>query len=343
MNKAEFPPQPDNNEEDVLDPEQSARDEKEIKKQTDSYLQKLRENADDAAIKEGNLVEKTNEDIKEAFERNTSKETLVAPDSAIFEQTVWSKPVPETPVLETAEEIKEEAVVAPEKEKGFLGKLWDQIKGASKKTAVVTATTLATMSAMGGDKEKGSADSTSSLSPTEQTIRAIENSLEINDEIRADWNDFSEWLKPQGLQGSPTLDHNGLGMQKLREYVESHPGTSLRATEEGVKQVQAEFIKYRKHALNEIKAGKAAFSPGTNEKNFMAWLSKYDGIPGQFTTKSKFPGVTETHIKQTINTTTNKVDEKITVKNKGFAKIGKDYTERSDTVGLPGTDIARNK
>lgn len=178
----------------------------------------------------------------------------------------------------------------------------------------------------------------------EQTIKAIENNKEVNNEIRADWNDYLKWLDEQDMKGSPSLDRGGVGMKMLAEYVKTHPGTSLEATEEGVKQIQAEFIKYRKWVLDEIEAGRAQFSAGANKDNFMSWLSKYDGIPGQFTTKSQFPVAKQINTeKTTFNDGTGRVDTKTTVTNKGFAKIGKDNNTRGDTISLSGADIAQNK
>lgn len=206
---------------------------------------------------------------------------------------------------------------------------------------------LAVMLGMAGaanaEGGKNPADSTEKAK-MENMIREIESHKEVNDVIRNDWNEYLKWLDSKGLKGSPTLDHSGMGMKMLKEYVDTHPGTSLEASEEGVKQIQAEFIKYRRWVLDEAKAGRAQLTPGVTEKNFMSWLSKYDGIPGQFTTQSKFPEAKEIKTEKTVyNDGTGKVDQKTTVTNKGFAKIGKDYSGRDDTATLTGAEIAKNK
>lgn len=304
---------------------QYEKDAAKIESYTDPYLQRKREGEE---IEKNDLVKKTTNQIHQSIAKTTAKDSTI-PTNLADHVTAWKK---STPTQEVS------------KEKNWLQKGLDWFKSKGKKAAVTGAFIATGASAMATEVGKNPEKDSVAHAQMEQTIKAIENNKEVNNEIRTDWNDYLEWLKPQGLQGNESLDHNGLGMQMLKKYVETHPGTSLQATEEGVKQIQAEFIKYRKWVLDEVKAGRAQLSAGATEKNFMSWLSKYDGIPGKFTTQSRFPEAKEVTTQRTVyNDGSGRIDQKTTIVNKGFAKVGKDFTNRDDTAGLPGTELAKNK
>lgn len=109
----------------------------------------------------------------------------------------------------------------------------------------------------------------------------------VDNRIRQAWNDYTNWLAAKGLKGHPSLDKNDLGGKMIDQYRKENPTTPI--TREIIPTIQKEFGNYRQFVLNQIKAGKSGFAPGTNEENFMKSLSIVDGIPGQRTTSFSFP------------------------------------------------------
>lgn len=108
---------------------------------------------------------------------------------------------------------------------------------------------------------------------------------------RHDWNDYVQWLKDQKLHGHPDLnkgegdDNNG--NKVLQAYIKSHPDTSLSVSL--VPHIQKDFANVKHFLLGEVKAGRAKFTEGANEKNFMANISDVDGLAGTKTTNLPFP------------------------------------------------------
>lgn len=123
----------------------------------------------------------------------------------------------------------------------------------------------------------------------------------ITNQNRTDWNNYIDWLESKGLKGNPRLDTNNYGVRMINEYRRQVPNTTV--SPEMIIPLQKDFGKYREYVINKIKSGKGAFSPGTNEDNFMKNLSVVDGIPGQRTTSFKFPSEYLTFINGTDSTT----------------------------------------
>lgn len=135
----------------------------------------------------------------------------------------------------------------------------------------------------------------------------------IDNNVRAAWNDYVQFLKGRGIAGSPELDKNDLGNQMLNMYLRQNPGSFLKP--ELIKPIQEDFANYRNYALDKVRQGKAAFGEGVNEDNFMADLSKLDAWPGSYTTRHTFP-----------SEYMNYLDEKgrlLKTENKGFASTNK--------------------
>lgn len=110
---------------------------------------------------------------------------------------------------------------------------------------------------------------------------------QINNQVRQSWNDYVKWLRAKGIAGSPTLDKGGLGKQYLAQYIKENPNTAL--TMDIVAPIQADLMKYKDYAVNQIRLGKAVYANGVNADTFMEDLSKEDNYPGQFTTKHIYP------------------------------------------------------
>ena len=135
---------------------------------------------------------------------------------------------------------------------------------------------------------------------------------QVSNKLRQDWNNYTQWLAERGMKGHPSLDTNGTWKVWIDKYRKENPTTTVSV--DTIPIIQSEFSKYRDWALGEIKAGRAAFAPQTNEKNFLTNLSQIDGIAGQRTTSFKFP---ESYLK-TFN------DGKLeSIANKGFAVTNK--------------------
>lgn len=113
------------------------------------------------------------------------------------------------------------------------------------------------------------------------------NGPQVTHQLRKDWNDYTQWLAARGMKGNPALDKNDLGGQMIDKYRKENPNTLV--SRDKIKDIQAEFQKYRDWSLGEIKAGRSQFAPQVNESNYMKSLSTIDGIAGQRTTSFSFP------------------------------------------------------
>lgn len=171
-------------------------------------------------------------------------------------------------------------------------------------------------------------------SPIDSSKNKIEKKISINNESHKivnselchEWNKYIDWLAAKGLKGNESLDHNGKGIEMVKQYMAENPGTIL--SPEVIDDIQEEFVKYREYTLNEIKSGISNFGPGVTEENYMRALSIVDGIPGQRTTSFRFP---ESYL---LTFEKNKLLKK---ENQGFANLKKGNT----TVSY--NEIAKNK
>lgn len=109
----------------------------------------------------------------------------------------------------------------------------------------------------------------------------------VTNQQRRDWGNYVDWLDKRGMKGHPDLDKNNLGKSMLSKYIKENPSTSL--TSDSVIPIQKEFSNYRNWSIDQVKKGKMAFGEGVDEHNYMKELSVVDGIPGQYTTRHKFP------------------------------------------------------
>ena len=122
-------------------------------------------------------------------------------------------------------------------------------------------------------------------------------------EQRNDWNEYLKFLVDKGIAGSPELDKGAPeteGMKKFKKYLESNPESSLNnfsSPENLIKSIQYEMQVMRK-GNNASDLG--IDSPEDLEAmqdllriQRLPWmrvdLSKMDGNPGQYTTKSYYP------------------------------------------------------
>ncbi len=135
-----------------------------------------------------------------------------------------------------------------------------------------------------------------------------EDDLVVDNKVRKDWNDYTDWLEKKGLKGHPSLDKGDLGGKMVDQYKKENPNSIV--SRQTIKPIQKEFSNYRNYALNEIKNKRAGFAEGTNEENFMRALSVVDGIAGQRTTSFKFP---DRYLR------TFEVDNSSSIKDMGFA------------------------
>lgn len=149
--------------------------------------------------------------------------------------------------------------------------------------------------------------------------------------LKKSWNDFQEWLGKKGLVGHPELDKgvgedNG-GIKAVRQYQKENPNTLV--TPENIPEIQKHFQNYREFVINKLRTDpkhnqitdpKTGISrsalPNENLDFFMRELSKVDGLPGQLTSKHRFPSEFLTTI---YKDPSGKV-EKTTVEDKGLVK-----------------------
>lgn len=132
---------------------------------------------------------------------------------------------------------------------------------------------------------------------------------QITNRTRSDWNDYIKYLRSIGIAGDPSLDRNGVGKQYLAEYIQNNPNTSL--TPDIISPIQADLLKYKDYALNQVKLGKAVFQNGVNADNFMQDLSPEDGYAGSLTTQHLYPKQYLEYLDQQSNL--------LTTQDKGFA------------------------
>lgn len=229
-------------------------------------------------------------------------------------------------------------------------------------TLLVGLGLTATTTAGAGTVEKNPSDSIGK----KDRIEKVESKESVTVRDMGDWNSFLVWMKEIGMQGKTELDKGGLGYKYLDQYIAEHPGTSL--SREKLPKINEYYRELRKWNLNQIKAGKAQFAPGVTEENFMKWVVENDKTdhpeyPGSNFTRQFFPenfvieytdgdlntdkigagSMTESGVMGTMANVEN-VNQKVAAKkSKGFTRIGPDFTKKTNTVGLPGTDIAKDK
>lgn len=147
--------------------------------------------------------------------------------------------------------------------------------------------------------------------------------------LKSDWNSFVDWLDKKGVKGNPDLDagvgNDNVGIRFVRQYQQENPNTLI--SPETIKEVQGHFQNYRDYTIDQLRNKKIMLSdsktpkgryvtPDENLDFYMKDLSKVDGIPGQRTTKWKFPNEFLTTIYKAPD---GKVEKSETI-NKGLAK-----------------------
>lgn len=83
------------------------------------------------------------------------------------------------------------------------------------------------------------------------------NSPDVN-KIKTDWNDFLSWMEQKGVKGKPELDKGDLGNKYFKDYIKSHPETSL--SEKAIPIIRQEYVKLRDDNAARILAGKGEFT-----------------------------------------------------------------------------------
>lgn len=110
--------------------------------------------------------------------------------------------------------------------------------------------------------------------------------------ILANWNDYVEWLKKNGLSGNKKMNNIAFSKKTMEEYNKENPNSKL--TYDMVKPIQTQIKKYRNSVIDYAKSGKPvnfSFKPKSDYSNFMPWVlgTGEDGINGEFTSQFIFP------------------------------------------------------
>ena len=105
-------------------------------------------------------------------------------------------------------------------------------------------------------------------------------------QLKSDWNDYVDWVGKKGIKYSRTLDkgegEQNEGNKLLAQYIKENPKTTLRATSEGVGEIQTLL----KDIFTDIEsAGKSGALTG--EK--LVKVSDVDYKAGSITSARKFP------------------------------------------------------
>lgn len=193
---------------------------------------------------------------------------------------------------------------------------------------------MASSSAKASTTEKPLPDSTKNK--TETGVKSIEK---INDQIRRDWNEYLKWLDGKKMRGKEELDKNDLGYKLFDEYVATHKTSLNRGVLPLIVKTMEE---YREYVLDQYHKGLVTINNIKSDDQFMRRVmenknSKDPIYPGDDLTFTYFPEDFLIHMYNGKVTATE---------NRGFAKIkevGPDFTKNENTVGLPGTPIAKNK
>ena len=130
----------------------------------------------------------------------------------------------------------------------------------------------------------------------------------VDNNLRKEWNNYTNWLASKGLKGHPSLDTGGKWEQALEMYRKENPKTIL--NKHIIPVIQKDFQNYRNFVIDKVKKGQGQFGAGTDETNFMKNLSVVDGIAGSKTTNFQYPN-------EYLQTLEN--GKVISSENKGFA------------------------
>lgn len=105
-------------------------------------------------------------------------------------------------------------------------------------------------------------------------------------QLKSDWNDYVDWVGKKGLKYSRALDKGegdqNEGNKLLAQYIKENPKTTLRATKEGVGEIQTLL----KDIFSDIQsAGKTGILTGED----LLKVSDVDYKAGSITSSRKFP------------------------------------------------------
>ena len=120
-----------------------------------------------------------------------------------------------------------------------------------------------------------------------QTQAAPTETPSLSSEMMQKWNNLITFAKSKGYSGMEELNHNAKLRQKVfDEYNAANPKDTL--DQSIVQPVQDEIQNYKQKALQAIQSGTGQIQGG-GAKNFMAGISKSDGIFGSKTSAWSFP------------------------------------------------------
>ena len=104
------------------------------------------------------------------------------------------------------------------------------------------------------------------------------------------WNNFLEYLKKKGIQGSAALDNRdtNMGQQLMEEYRKQDPHFTL--TYDRVPDVQNDLQTYRQQLVNKYKADPTIINGIKSVDEIMPNLSAVDGWLGSKTSQQRYPG-----------------------------------------------------
>jgi hypothetical protein len=232
-------------------------------------------------------------------------------------------------ILETTKNRTLEAVVPDKNETVFtLPNKESSSTPWLKKAATVAGITLMSLLPWKEAKSQNKVDSDKKNNTTK--ISSANESHELNDQNKYDWNEYIDWLEVRGLKASPKLNSVSFAVETMNKFIKEHPGTTV--SPQIVKDVQFTLKEYKsKLDLAEKKEEQKGRTIASYAKNgdkgitFMNGLdeTKLDGIAGQYTTSYKFPSYTLNTTKiQRVNLPNGSSMESYTtnVENKGLVK-----------------------
>lgn len=124
---------------------------------------------------------------------------------------------------------------------------------------------------------------------------AMQKRAPLNNDEKAQWNSFVDYLDKRGMKGNVALDNRdtGLGQQLLNEYKAQDPHFTLGYDK--VSQIQQDLQDYRGNMINKWKANPAIIPDVKTPDEIMPNLSPSDGWLGSKTSLHKYPTATLTN------------------------------------------------
>lgn len=135
-----------------------------------------------------------------------------------------------------------------------------------------------------------------------------------------EWNQFLDFIKTKGYEGSEKLDHDkALGQSLFNEFKKNNPNVSI--SYDIVTPVQTEMQKLKESAQSFAERRK-----DPNAKQIMANVSKVDGFLGSKTSQFRFPDMTLNQVRN---------NNLVGSTNLGLVKSGLQPTGAAATVVKP--------